>query len=96
MRQVRHGSGTITHAVKAGIQRSQASLSTLTRELGISHKAVAKWRKRATVENLKTGPKAPHSTTLTEAGRQRSSHSGVTHYCRSTIAFTGCSRRSRV
>jgi hypothetical protein len=28
---------------------------------------VAKWRKRATVEDLKTGPKAPHSTTLTEA-----------------------------
>ena len=25
------------------------------------------WRKRATVEDLKTGPKAPHSTTLTEA-----------------------------
>jgi hypothetical protein len=28
---------------------------------------VAKWRKRATVEDLKTGPKSPHSTTLTEA-----------------------------
>lgn len=27
----------------------------------------AKWRKRATVEDLKTGPKAPHSTTLSEA-----------------------------
>lgn len=30
-------------------------------------KTVAKWRKRATVEDLKTWPKAPHSTTLTEA-----------------------------
>jgi len=28
---------------------------------------VAKWRKRATVEDLKTGPKAPHSTTLSQA-----------------------------
>jgi hypothetical protein len=28
---------------------------------------VGKWRKRSTVEDLKTGPKAPHSTTLTEA-----------------------------
>ncbi len=28
---------------------------------------MAKWRKWATVEDLKTGPKAPHSTTLTEA-----------------------------
>lgn len=34
---------------------------------GINPKTVAKWRKRATVEDLKTGPKAPHSTTLTEA-----------------------------
>jgi hypothetical protein len=28
---------------------------------------VAKWRKRATVEDLKTGPKEPRSTVLTEA-----------------------------
>lgn len=49
------------------IQLSQASLSTLSRELGINPKTVAKWGKRATVEELKTGPKTPHSTTLTEA-----------------------------
>ena len=58
---------TTTHAVRAAIQRSQASLATLSRELGINPKTVAKWRKRATVEDLKTGPKAPHSTTLSEA-----------------------------
>jgi len=67
MGQVRHGSATTTHAVRAAIQRSQASLPTLSRELGINPKTVAKWRKRATVEDLKTGPKAPHSTTLTQA-----------------------------
>ena len=67
MGQVRHGSATTTHAVRAAIQRSQASLSTLSRELGINPKTVAKWRKRATVEDVKTGPNAPHSTTLTEA-----------------------------
>jgi transposase-like protein len=67
MGQVRHGSATTTHAVRAAIQRSQASLATLGRELGINPKTVAKWRKRATVEDLKTGPKAPHSTTLSEA-----------------------------
>jgi transposase-like protein len=39
-----------THAVRAAIQRSQASLSTLSRELEINPKTVAKWRKRATVE----------------------------------------------
>jgi len=60
MGQVRHGSATTTHAVRAAIQRSQASLATLSRELGINPKTVAKWRKRATVEDLKTGPKAPH------------------------------------
>ena len=67
MGQVRHGSATTTHAVRAAIQRSQASLATLSRELGINPKTVAKWRKRATVEDLKTGPNALHSTTLTEA-----------------------------
>ena len=67
MGQVRHGSATATHAVRAAIQRSQASLATLSQELGINPKTVAKWRKRATVEDLKTGPKAPHSTTLTQA-----------------------------
>ncbi len=56
-----------TPAVRAAIQRSQASLATLIRELGIKPKTVAKWRKRATVEDLKTGPKEPLSTTLTEA-----------------------------
>ena len=67
MAQVRHGCAKTTHAVRAAIQRSQASLSTLSRKLGINPKTVAKWCKRATVEDLKTGPKAPHSTTLTEA-----------------------------
>ncbi len=67
MGQVRHGSATTTHAVRAAIQRSQASLSTLGRELGINPKTLAKWRKRATVADLKTGPKGPRSTTLTQA-----------------------------
>ena len=67
MGQVRHGSATTTHAVRAAIQRSQASLAQLSRELGINPKTVAKWRNRATVEDLKTGPSKPRSTVLTEA-----------------------------
>ena len=67
MGQVRHGSATTAHAVRAAIQRSQASLAQLSRELGINPKTVAKWRKRGTVEDLKTGPKEPRSTVLTEA-----------------------------
>ena len=67
MGQVRHGSATTTHAVRAAIQRSQASLAQLSRELGINPKTVAKWRKRATVEDMKTGPSEPRSTALSEA-----------------------------
>ena len=67
MGQVRHGSATTTHAVRAAIQRSQASLAQLSQELGITPKSVAKWRKRATVEDMKTGPTAPESAVLTEA-----------------------------
>ena len=67
MGQVRHGSATTTHAVRAARQRSQASLAVLSREFGINPKTVAKWRKRATVEDLKTGPKEPRSTVLSQA-----------------------------
>jgi len=81
-----------THAVRAVIQRSKASLLTLSRELGINPKKVAKLRKRATVEELKTGPKAPHSTTLTEAEEA----SIVAHCCRSMTASMRCSPRSRI
>ncbi len=66
MGQLRHTSATTTHAVRAPTQRSQASLSALSQELGINPKTVAKLRKRATVEDLKTGPKEPRSTVLTE------------------------------
>ena len=67
MGQGRHGNATTTFAVRAAIQRSQASLAQLSQYLGINPKTVAKWRKRATVEELNTGPKEPHSTVLTEA-----------------------------
>ena len=66
MGQVRHGSATTTHAIRAAIQRSQATNAALSREIGINVKTVAKWRKRETVEDLKTGPKQPRSTVLSE------------------------------
>lgn len=66
MGQVRHGCATTTHAVRAAIQRSQASTAALSRELGINPKTVAKWRKRETVEDRKTGPKEPRSSILSE------------------------------
>lgn len=66
MGQVRHRSAATTHAVRSAIQRSQALLAQLSRELGINPKTVAKWRKRVTVEDTKTGPPDPRSTVLTE------------------------------
>ena len=66
MGQIRHGSATTTHAVRAAIQRSQASIAELSRELGMNPKTVAKWRKCETVEDRKTGPKEPRSTVLSE------------------------------
>jgi transposase InsO family protein len=66
MGQVRHGCATTTHAIRAAIQRSQASNAELSRELGINPKTVAKWRKRQSVEDRKTGPREPRSTVLSE------------------------------
>jgi hypothetical protein len=40
--KVSHGSVTTTHAVRAALQRSQASLAPLSRELRINPKTVAK------------------------------------------------------
>lgn len=66
MGQIRHGSATTTHAIRAAIQRSQTSIAELSRELGINPKTIAKWRKRQTVEDSKTGPRAPRSTVLSK------------------------------
>ena len=65
MGQVRHWSAATTHAVRAARQRSQTLLAQLSRELGINPKTVAKWFKRAAVEDMKTGPTEPRSTVLT-------------------------------
>ena len=67
MGQILHGSATTTHAVRAAIQRSQASLAELSKTYNVNPKTVAKWRKRTGVDDLKTGPKEPRSTVLTQA-----------------------------
>jgi transposase InsO family protein len=64
MGQVHHGSATTTAAVRRAIQHSQGSLRGLARRYGINPKTVAKWRKRAFVADLPTGPKRPTSTVL--------------------------------
>jgi transposase-like protein len=61
MGQILHGSATTTEALRRAIQHSQESLRALARRYGINQKTVAKWKKRNSVSDLPTGPKAPHS-----------------------------------
>ena len=64
MGQVLHGSATTTEAIRRAIQNSEESLRTLSKRYGINQKTVAKWKKRTSLIDLPTGPKDPHSTTL--------------------------------
>lgn len=67
MGQVLRGCATTTHAVRAALQRSKASLKELAAQHGLNPKTVAKWRKRAFVHDAAMGPKTPRSTVLTTA-----------------------------
>jgi transposase InsO family protein len=64
MGQVLHGCATTTEAIRRAIQHSQESLRGLARRYGINPKTVAKWKKRASVADLPTGPKEAKSTAL--------------------------------
>jgi transposase InsO family protein len=64
MGQVLHGCATTTEAIRRAIQHRQESLRTLARRYGINPKTVAKWKKRASVVDRPTGPKAAKSTVL--------------------------------
>src|ERR671921_1248471 len=63
--QVLHGSARTTAAVRRAIQHSQESLRVLARRHGINPKTVAKWKRRTSVQDERTGPKQPRSTVLT-------------------------------
>ena len=64
MGQVLHGCATTTEAIGRTIQHGQESLRSLARRYGINPKTVAKWKKRASVADLPTGPKEAKSTVL--------------------------------
>ena len=81
MGQAHHGSATTTHAIRSAIQRSQPSTAELSRTYGINPKTVSKRRERATVEDLRTGPREPRSSGLS---------------CEGAAADTLCSRPSRI
>jgi len=51
-------------SVRRAMQNSQESLRALAKRYGINPKTVAKWKRRGSVSDLKTGPKEPKSTSL--------------------------------
>src|ERR1700731_3654633 len=64
MGQILHRSATTTEAIRRAIQHSQESLRTLSRRHGINPKTVAKWRKRSSTSDHRSGPTVPKSTVL--------------------------------
>jgi hypothetical protein len=56
MGQVLHGSARTTAAVRRAIQHSQESLRVLAKRHAIDQKRVAKWKKRSSTADLRTGP----------------------------------------
>src|SRR5215217_9405343 len=64
MGQVHHGSATTTAAIRRAIQNSQASLRALAKRYRINPKTVAKWKKRTSTADRRTGPQEPKSTVL--------------------------------
>jgi transposase-like protein len=64
MGQILHGSAKTTHAIRAAIQRSKASIQELANRYDLKPKTVMKWRKRAFLYDAPMGPKVPRSTVL--------------------------------
>ena len=96
MGQVLHGCATTAHAVRTAIQRSKAPLKELAARYGLNHKTVAKWRKRAFVNDAPMGPKRRTRQCYRLRRKRSSSPSASIHCCRWTTASTPCRRRSRI
>src|SRR5215207_460554 len=64
MGQVHHGSATTTAAIRRAIQHRQASLRQLATRYGVNPKTVAKWKRRTSTADRRTGPCEPRSTVL--------------------------------
>tara|TARA_R110002072_G_scaffold157465_1_gene308128 strand:+ start:1313 stop:2266 length:954 start_codon:yes stop_codon:yes gene_type:complete len=64
MGQILHGSAKTTHAIRAAIQRSKASIQELSKRYDLNPKTVAKWKKRDFIEDAPMGPKDLRSTVL--------------------------------
>ena len=62
--QLLHGNATTTAAVRRAMQHSQESLRGLAKRYGVNQKTVAKWKQRSSAADRPTGPRQPHSTSL--------------------------------
>lgn len=96
MGQVHHASATTTAAVRRAIQHSQESLRALAKRYGINPKTVAKWKKRTSTADRKTGPTEPKSTVLSVEDEAVIVASDDTRCCRSMTVSTRFRRRSRI
>src|SRR6266699_2511043 len=73
MGQILHGSAKTTHAVRAAIQRSKASIQELASRYDLNPKTVMKWRKRAFLYECVVEPRglklpARHAVLSNESG----------------------------
>lgn len=66
MGQLLHSNATTTQAVRRAIQHNQESLRKAARRFNVNWKTIARWRKRAFVEDLPMGPKLAKSTGLSQ------------------------------
>src|SRR5262249_26893402 len=57
-------SAKTTHAIRAAIQRSKASMQDVASSYDLNPKTVMKWRKRTFLYDAPMGPKVPRSTVL--------------------------------
>lgn len=64
MGQIFHGNAKTTHAVRAAIKRSRATIAELVEKYDLNPKIVMKWRRRQSVKDMPTGPRNARSTVL--------------------------------
>ena len=64
MAQLLHPCATTTEATRRKIQNSKKSITKIANEYGITRNTAFKWKKRDFVQDIKSGPKDPHSTVL--------------------------------
>jgi hypothetical protein len=71
------GAPGTTEAVRRTRQHRRESLRGLAKHHGINPKTVAKWKKRTSVQDERTGPKEPRSTVLKHAATAHDEGGGV-------------------